>query len=325
MLDRIDDPRSHGSVADLAALISDTASEYSYFNINVKLHDLSKHLKRTAAFQHDANRDANNNNTGEPNRQLLIKQPTRQRHEEDTSVSLSFAPDLSKYFKVTKKRTVQSETTIENRLKKPIRQEVEREFDFNAKEMFQPFLKPVKARLFDEALYFTNLLIEKEEDPASQRTIQGVDDERRMSGFEDEFDIPLTSHTFAPFVSQNGGEYEQSQQVIEEMLVSRNLRGETARFSGENLVAAPLQVNPLDIEYAKTSKNINTKKLKQVIWEQLCEISGVANGEACLINTTLSLLYERLRPPVLPEKTYNDLSIPIVFQMLTYLATERVS
>lgn len=43
------------------------------------------------------------------------------------------------------------------------------------------------------------------------------------------------------------------------------------RFDGTNLIDAPMQVNVLNIEYAKTSKNIDVRRLKQVIWQLLCE------------------------------------------------------
>ncbi len=48
------------------------------------------------------------------------------------------------------------------------------------------------------------------------------------------------------------------------------------RFDGSNLIEAPMQVNVLNIEYAKTSKNIDVRRLKQVIWQLLCESSETA-------------------------------------------------
>ena len=39
-------------------------------------------------------------------------------------------------------------------------------------------------------------------------------------------------------------------------------------------IQAPLQVNALNIEYAKTSKNIDVRRLKQVIWSLLCNDSN---------------------------------------------------
>jgi hypothetical protein len=43
------------------------------------------------------------------------------------------------------------------------------------------------------------------------------------------------------------------------------------------------------------------------------------------INASLKAIYKRLRPPLVTQKLFDDLSICIVFQMLLFLANEHVS
>ena len=84
---------------------------------------------------------------------------------------------------------------------------------------------------------------------------------------DDHFDIPCTAQTNAPFYSQNGGEFEiQSQFPNDNLIMPPPPNLDMSRFDGENLIQAPLQVNALNIEYAK---------LKQIIWNLLNENNKV--------------------------------------------------
>jgi hypothetical protein len=42
------------------------------------------------------------------------------------------------------------------------------------------------------------------------------------------------------------------------------------------------------------------------------------------INASLKVIYSQLKPPVVSQKVYDDLSICIVFQMILFLANEHV-
>ena len=43
------------------------------------------------------------------------------------------------------------------------------------------------------------------------------------------------------------------------------------------------------------------------------------------INASLKSIYKQLRPPLVTQKLFDDLSICIVFQMLLFLANEHVT
>ena len=110
---------------------------------------------------------------------------------------------------------------------------------------------------------------------------------------DDDFEIPSTANTNDPFFSQNGGIFMPITQTQDgephmtnndmnhqhpsdfDMVLNSGANMinpmDMQRFDGSNLIEAPLQVNVLNIEYAKTSKNIDVRRLKQVIWQLLCE------------------------------------------------------
>jgi len=43
------------------------------------------------------------------------------------------------------------------------------------------------------------------------------------------------------------------------------------------------------------------------------------------INASLKSIYQQLKPPMISQRVYDDLSICIVFQMLLFLANEHVN
>lgn len=43
------------------------------------------------------------------------------------------------------------------------------------------------------------------------------------------------------------------------------------------------------------------------------------------VRTTLKEVYGKLRPPLISERLFNEISVPIVFQVVLYLANEFVS
>ena len=88
-------------------------------------------------------------------------------------------------------------------------------------------------------------------------------------GPADDFEIPCTAQTNEPFLTQNGAEFTQTQKIdhpVGDLPILHSDINEMGHFDGDNLVEAPLQVNVLNIQYAKTSKNIDVRRLKQTIW-----------------------------------------------------------
>ena len=145
--DLIDDIRSRSmhSVAELTTLISQSPSDYSYFDLGkLKLHDLPKHLKlianRLVNEKKDSEFDAG---MGSGSVTPQIKTATVRNRKEIPKLDFGIVIDRSKFFKITKKAIFLGDKTLEKRSEKPFRIENERQIDFNGKELFQPYFKAI--------------------------------------------------------------------------------------------------------------------------------------------------------------------------------------
>lgn len=279
LFDKIDDIRSLNSVAELTTLVSQSPNEYSYFD-KFKMHNLRSNIRQ---FQHQlaVQSSNNNNNPLEP----VKSTATVRNKREAPKIDLSIVQDRMKFFKITKKAIYLCDRTIEKRSEKPCRIETERQYEYNPRELFQPYWKPISAKIYSDIDICENFLMNDEPKSTNknkqteqeqsgenerQRDFQNgyEDDDGHLGGIDDDFDIPCTAGTNEPFFTQNGGEFVQSQQ-IDMMANGNDMFGSLQRFDGDNLIEAPLQVNAINIEYAKTSKNIDVRRLKQVIWSLL--------------------------------------------------------
>jgi len=279
MLDKIDDIRSLNSLAELTTLISQSPSDYSYFNLDkLKLHDLPKHLKLVANRLLSENKNV-------ANVQAKSSQAIVRNKKEAPRIDLSIMIDRMKFFKVTKKATYLCDRTIEKRSEKPIRLETERQFDYDAKQLFQPFWKSISAKIFSDIDSVENLLLNDEMTNkqkesarlAPNNALMGNDDDDDAH-IGDDFEIPCTGATNDPFFTEHGGEFGAPSQQTDFMMHMNNendlnhvhmSQPDDPNAPQFDLIEAPLQVNALNIEYAKTSKNIDVRRLKAVIWSLL--------------------------------------------------------
>lgn len=140
VLDKIDDLKSMHSIADLTTLISHSPSDYSYFNFDkIKLADLPRHLKRIAQLAKAMPGGENNQDTVIPK----LATATAKNKKEMPYIEFDFNLEVNKAYKMTKKAVYLCDKTIEKRSEKPIRMETERQYDFNGKDLFQPFHKKI--------------------------------------------------------------------------------------------------------------------------------------------------------------------------------------
>lgn len=349
-LDLLDDMKMMNSIADLSTLISHTPSDYSYFNFDkLRMLNLPKHLKQianTIAAERGPNYDA---------KSAVVQKNAKATKRVAPRMDFSLKTDHMKFFKITKKAVYLCDRTIEKRSEKPCRLETERQFNYEARELFRPYSKQITAKLVNSSNsdeLVENLLNNDEvmgqcNKPSTDHNVsnaRGLDmDDDDIGGIDDGFDIPCTAQTNEPFFTQNGHtEFTQSQQIeVNGMeLMQQGDLGDPAnlsRFDGENLIEAPMQVNALNIEYAKTSKNIDVRRLKQVIWSLLTNenvdkenINSSGNEtnmslakQKLEVNASLKNIYKQLIPPLITQRVYDDLSVCIVFQMILFLANEH--
>lgn len=335
-LELIDDIRSLNSVADLTTLVSQAPNEYSYFD-KFKMHNLKQNL-----------RNLNNAKSvlGDKNNQEQVKTAATVRNKREAPrIDLGIVVDRMKFFKVTKKAIFLCDRTIEKRSEKALRLETERQYEFNVREFFQPYWKPISAKIYtlDDIDVCENLLMKDDEKRSNGNKNTNEldenengrdnflnDDDGHIGGIDDDFEIAGATNQNNQFFSTQGGEYIQSQQI--ELMGNNNY----GLFDGDNLIEAPMQVNAINIDYAKTSKNIDVRRLKNVIWSLLSNkndkqenIDDSFNNDqtkkssSISINASLKTLYKALRPPLISQRVFDDLSICIVFQMLLFLANEH--
>lgn len=104
-------------------------------------------------------------------------------------------------------------------------------------------------------------------------------------------------------------------------------------FQGDKLVAQPHKVNKIDIQYARTAKRMDVKKLKSLMWTHLTSspeedkenqrIIPDTSGKGGVIGThAFTDMYSSL-PDKLSSTMSKNLSIPIAFVCLLHLANEK--
>uniref|UniRef100_A0A8D0ERX8 Condensin complex subunit 2 n=1 Tax=Strix occidentalis caurina TaxID=311401 RepID=A0A8D0ERX8_STROC len=96
-------------------------------------------------------------------------------------------------------------------------------------------------------------------------------------------------------------------------------------YGGLNLIAEPQKVNKIAIQYAKTAKKMDMKRLKKNMWDLLTDTQKnqtvaevMVAGEKALSSITKELLHR------LPSAMANNLSVPLAFVCLLHLANEKL-
>ncbi|KAM6930765.1 condensin complex subunit 2 isoform 2-T2 [Xenentodon cancila] len=107
---------------------------------------------------------------------------------------------------------------------------------------------------------------------------------------------------------------------------SQDLEG-VSTYGEEDLVPEPHRVNKIEINYAKTAKKMDMKKLKNSMWTFLTESPekptqpAVETQEVCgekVFSQTTKALLQRL-----PNTMAQNLSVPLAFVALLHLANEK--
>ena len=105
----------------------------------------------------------------------------------------------------------------------------------------------------------------------------------------------------------------------------------------KNSVILSIQVNVLNIGYARTAKNVDMKKLKHVMWNVITTRPDQEQDKENIsrdVNTTKELpekssqpgsffsIYDSLLSRV-PKKMSEDMSVPLAFTAILHLANEK--
>lgn len=113
--------------------------------------------------------------------------------------------------------------------------------------------------------------------------------------------------------------------------VTMGARGGSAELEGENLLAQPRKVDKVKVNYARTAKKIDVKRLKSKMWDAISQPhahqddqvdSGSCSGGASSQEVEFSSLYSDL-PSKVSNGMAQNLSVPICFVCLLHLANEK--
>uniref|UniRef100_A0A3Q3D794 Condensin complex subunit 2 n=1 Tax=Hippocampus comes TaxID=109280 RepID=A0A3Q3D794_HIPCM len=136
--------------------------------------------------------------------------------------------------------------------------------------------------------------------------LQAADSDDEVEGFPDSDDTQPSGESF-PLPSQEG----------------------ISTYGDEDLVPEPQRVNKIEINYAKTAKKMDMKRLKSSMWTLLSEspenpskdVEVTEKPEVCeekVFSQTTKTLLQRL-----PTTMAQNLSIPLAFVALLHLANEK--
>ncbi|XP_072122474.1 condensin complex subunit 2 [Mobula birostris] len=122
-------------------------------------------------------------------------------------------------------------------------------------------------------------------------------------------------------------EMEQEENILEQ----DRKWSDITTYGGENLVAEPQKVNKILLNYSKTAKMMDVKRLKQNMWELLTGNAAVSDGKdketeepkvtvkgQQSLTAVTTELFKRL-----PNALAKNLSVPMAFACLLHLANEK--
>lgn len=128
------------SISELSALITHDTSDYSYFDSEkLKLFNLPKYIKKisqTNLLERGSNSDLD---------ATVVQKKTKASKREAPHIDVFSAKrNNMKFFEITKKTVVLSDRIIEKRSEKRCR--LERHFDYDSKELIQPYFKKITVK-----------------------------------------------------------------------------------------------------------------------------------------------------------------------------------
>ncbi|XP_035201124.1 condensin complex subunit 2 [Oxyura jamaicensis] len=235
--------------------------------------------------------------------------------------------DFESYFCKTKATLTLNKSILESQNMKATT--LPADFNYNPNNIVQLFLKPlVKLCRLPE--------------PSSS-----LDHEDEIGEYD--YNNPNDTSNFCPAVqaadSDDDNDPIQFMGHTEDFNLNAHPEGQDEEFNGlvgvdiamygeMNLIAEPQKVNKIAIQYAKTAKKMDMKRLKQNMWDILLDTGkkqtlaeaedmekekdpSVVTGEKAFSDITKELLHR------LPSIMVKNLSVPLAFTCLLHLANEK--
>ncbi|XP_044273327.1 condensin complex subunit 2 [Varanus komodoensis] len=305
-----------GDVGSMCLHLSMNPSEYSYFSPGtMSLWAGPEHWRFKPHHKH----------TGDANAEKAGRRKTARKVFE---INFEDEIEFELHFCKTRAATTLAKSTLGNQSKKS--STLPADFHYDPDKLTRLFLKPAN-RLWK---------VPKPLQISSSSHDDGVG--------EYDYNNPNDTSDFCPalqdadsdddgpmeFVGQ-GGMFEMTANPARGAASDEGLHGRNvSTYSESNLVAEPQRVNKIDIQYAKTAKAMDMRRLKQAMWclltdapknqtEEEKAIAGKTtsvpevSGQKSFSGLTRDLLHR------LPSVMARNLSVPLAFACLLHLANEK--
>ncbi|KAB0342327.1 hypothetical protein FD754_019253, partial [Muntiacus muntjak] len=309
-------PLGDGDIWTLCPLLSMKPGEYSYFS--------PRTMSMWAGPDHWRFRPRHKRDTASQSEH-------RKKSSKDFKIDFDDDIDFDVHFQKTKAVTVLTKFTLENQSWRATT--LPTDFQYETKDLVQLHLKPG-----------TRLL------KVAQGQKAGTEHYEEIGDYD--YNNPNDTSNFCPGLQAADSDYEESDDLFvgpagtlkhsDHPSATTQDNGEASEVHGpyittygeSNLVAEPQKVNKIEIQYAKTAKKMDVKRLKQSMWSLVTEIPKQAdaevnhseNGEAGPFeegaDKKLSSLTKDLQKS-LPPLMAQNLSIPLAFACLLHLANEK--
>ncbi|XP_071793554.1 condensin complex subunit 2-like [Asterias amurensis] len=296
--------RTLSTAGQLCLQLSLQPTEYSYF-------DMDK-LSTWAGPQHWKLKPHSKDKGEEKGKKSQTKKPVFR-------IDFSQEVDFAKYFSESKAATTLSKATLDKNKKNS--NTLPEDLHYDPDDLFKLFLKP-------------NFVIRKQANSSDN-----IDDGIEGYDYNNANDCAnFCPNTGADDDDHDGGmdfcsePSDFSQTCSQSSFINDSVFDATI-LQGDKLVAQPHKVAKIDIQYARTAKKMDVKKLKAVMWEHLItepeqdKENFPSHNDLTKRTSVAGLqsfkdLYEQI-PAKLSRTMSKNLSIPIAFVCLLHLANEK--
>ncbi|KAM6341897.1 condensin complex subunit 2 [Podargus strigoides] len=303
-----------GDIGTMCLHLSMKPGEYSYFSPRtLSMWAGPEHWRFKPRFKPDADSE-------KETKKRIAKKEFEINFDEDI--------DFAAFFRKTKACVTLAKSILESQNVKSTT--LPTDFNYDPKNILQLFLKP--------AVKFCRTW-----EPASSS-----DHEDEIGEYD--YNNPNDTSNFCPALqaadSDDDNEPAEFRGPMGELNLAARPEGQDAEHNGVvghvdittygmlNLIAEPQKVNKIAIQYAKTAKKMDMRRLKKNMWELLTdrpmkeaaaeaqdaeeeEDKSVVAGEKVLSSITKELFHR------LPSAMANNLSVPLAFVCLLHLANEK--
>ncbi|XP_034286659.1 condensin complex subunit 2 [Pantherophis guttatus] len=310
-----------GDIGSMCLQLSMNPSEYSYFSPRI--------MSMWAGPEHWRFKPRHK---GDANAERVSKRKTIKKVFE---INFDEEIDFELHFRKTRAATVLSKSTLQSQSKKS--NTLPTDFHYDPDNLTRLFLKP--------QIRLSNLL-------PQGRSPSHHDDDDEVREYD--YNNPNDTSNFCPAVQEGdsdddnepvkfigqGGMFEMTAYPTggddhDGELDDGKVKGFNISTYGEaNMVAEPQKVNKIDIQYAKTAKKMDMKRLKQSMWRLLTDVpknqtEEESEGTQKKVNSSSisspkvfsSITKDLLQS--LPSVMAKNLSVPLAFACLLHLANEK--